>query len=53
MEAYNPDCAAAPESWLELDEQERIAPVETGVVQKVRIWGNTDELIHTGYEAVF
>ncbi|MFL9937160.1 hypothetical protein P0D88_51550 [Paraburkholderia sp. RL18-103-BIB-C] len=29
MEAYNPDCAAAPESWLELDEQERIAPVET------------------------
>ncbi|MFL9912776.1 hypothetical protein PQR75_42145 [Paraburkholderia fungorum] len=29
MEEYNPGCAPEPESWLELDEQERIALVET------------------------
>ena len=29
MEEYNPGCAPEPESWLELDEQERIAVVET------------------------
>ena len=29
MEKYNPECAPEPESWLELDEQERIALVET------------------------
>jgi hypothetical protein len=29
MEEYNPECAPEPESWLELDEQERIALVET------------------------
>ncbi|CAE6964685.1 hypothetical protein [Paraburkholderia domus] len=29
MEKYNPGCAPEPESWLELDEQERIALVET------------------------
>jgi hypothetical protein len=29
MEEYNPGCAPDPESWLELDEQERIALVET------------------------
>jgi hypothetical protein len=29
MEQYNPGCAPEPESWLELDEQERIALVET------------------------
>lgn len=29
MEKYNPGCAPEPESWLELDEQERIAFIET------------------------
>jgi hypothetical protein len=29
MEKYNPECAPDPESWLELDEQDRIALVET------------------------
>jgi hypothetical protein len=29
MEEYKPGCAPEPESWLELDEQERIALVET------------------------
>ena len=29
MEEYNPGCAPEPESWLELDEQERIGLVET------------------------
>ena len=29
MEEYNPECAPEPESWLELDEQERIFLVET------------------------
>ncbi len=29
MKEYNPGCAPEPESWLELDEQERIALVET------------------------
>lgn len=29
MEEYNPGCAPEPESWLELDEQERIALIET------------------------
>ncbi|MGY6258599.1 hypothetical protein ACXIVK_34635 [Paraburkholderia caledonica] len=29
MEEYNPECAPEPESWLELDEQERIFIVET------------------------
>ncbi|WP_028218027.1 DUF1841 family protein [Paraburkholderia oxyphila] len=29
MEKYTPDCAPTPGSWLELDEQERIALVET------------------------
>jgi hypothetical protein len=29
MEEYNPGCAPEPESWLELDEQERIALVKT------------------------
>jgi hypothetical protein len=29
MEKYNPECAPEPESWLELDEQERIALIET------------------------
>jgi hypothetical protein len=29
MEEYNPGRAPEPESWLELDEQERIALVET------------------------
>ncbi|SEJ91755.1 hypothetical protein SAMN05192539_102389 [Paraburkholderia diazotrophica] len=28
MEAYNPDSAPEPDSWLELDEQERIVLVE-------------------------
>ncbi|SFU25981.1 hypothetical protein SAMN05192563_10454 [Paraburkholderia aspalathi] len=28
MKEYNPECAPEPESWLELDEQERIALVE-------------------------
>ena len=28
MEAYNPQSAPAPDSWLELDEQERIVLVE-------------------------
>jgi hypothetical protein len=31
MEAYNPERVPEPESWLELDEQERILLVETGV----------------------
>ncbi|MGF6604699.1 hypothetical protein P3T23_009455 [Paraburkholderia sp. GAS448] len=29
MEAYNPERGPAPESWLELDEHERISLVET------------------------
>lgn len=29
MQEYNPGCAPEPQSWLELDEQERIALVET------------------------
>lgn len=29
MKEYNPECAPEPESWLELDEQERITLVET------------------------
>ena len=29
MEAYNPERESEPESWLELDEQERIALIET------------------------
>jgi hypothetical protein len=29
MEAYNPERVPVPESWLELDEQERILLVET------------------------
>ena len=29
MEAYNPEHMSEPESWLELDEQERIVLVET------------------------
>ena len=29
MEKYDPGCVPEPESWLELDEQERIALVET------------------------
>jgi hypothetical protein len=29
MEEYNPECAPEPGAWLELDEQERIALVET------------------------
>jgi len=29
MKEYNPECAPEAESWLELDEQERIALVET------------------------
>ncbi|MGQ7932473.1 hypothetical protein [Paraburkholderia sp. D1E] len=29
MKEYNPECAPEPESWLELDEQERIVLVET------------------------
>ncbi|WP_454830288.1 hypothetical protein [Paraburkholderia xenovorans] len=28
MKEYNPECAPEPESWLDLDEQERIALVE-------------------------
>jgi hypothetical protein len=28
MEAYNPESAPEPDSWLELDEQERIVLVE-------------------------
>jgi hypothetical protein len=29
MEAYNPERVPEPESWLELDEQERILLIET------------------------
>ncbi|MFL9966299.1 hypothetical protein PQR02_35970 [Paraburkholderia sediminicola] len=29
MDEYNPGCAPEPESWLELDEQGRIALIET------------------------
>ena len=29
MEAYNPEHMSEPESWLELDEQERILLIET------------------------
>jgi len=31
MEAYNPERGPEPESWLELDEQERILLIETGI----------------------